>query len=82
MKPISDPVIRATLALDIAQRDYDAALTGGRGLPYDERRTLSIRLASARRNLREAVYGKGDTIDEMPNLVRMLPALKPIADEE
>jgi len=78
----TDPVIVATLALDEAQRAYDAALTGGRGLPQESRHGLATRLAIARRNLRESIYGPGDKIDEVPDLIYLLPALAPVADEE
>lgn len=73
----TDPVIAATLAVDAAQREYDAALTGGVGLPPHVCRALAVRLAKARSELRIAIHSGDDRIDETEVLTRMLPALQP-----
>jgi len=78
----TDPVIRATLALDDAQAAYDAAMVSGLGLWFHERRTLAKRLALARRKLRSAIYSHDDRIDETATLTHMLPALEPAREDE
>ncbi len=79
----TDPVVVATRAMDAAQRDYDAALVAGQPLSWSVRNTLSVRLAEARRSLRAAIFdGPPDTVNEVPALRHMLPALAPVADEE
>lgn len=74
---LPDPVIAATLKLSAVQSIFDAILLSGRGLPIESRRWLAVRLADARAELREAIYGEQDSIDETATLTYMLPALEP-----
>jgi hypothetical protein len=85
----TDPVIRATLALDAAQtayddaqRAFDAAMCAGVGLTFWDRRKLGARLALAKMQLRSAIYANDDRIDETATLTHMLPALEPVREDE
>ena len=75
-----DPVVTATIALDAAQRAYDAAVVSGVALPEDRRNELATRLVIARRELQLAIYGTGDA--ECASLTKMLPALEPVPTEK
>ena len=78
----TDPVVQATLALEDAQRAYDAAMVSGQPLGYQARYWLAMRLAVARRGLRSAIYGYDDRIDESATLTYLLSALAPVETDE